>query len=326
MIRRAPSTASARGFLGFRPSGSGLVLAAILVAWGTAACAWAPGGAFTTVAPASLGLRWATVADRIDEVGRWRTADGWLLNFTQGPELLDARVSLEGQGQASATTSAPAAPFDPAKPPPGFSLCHNGHCHATSGALVPYAEVAAVAAGGSAAPQALTLLRFQNPTSPVLLGAPAWALLAEGQGPYPQEGSLSGAALVGTLALQGTALPGPGADGVAGLPVPFRLRWPLRLRQAIPEASLQAWGAQGAGGQLGKAQALRRLAFEMSLVLPQGLLDGQDWATRQGLQDPAASSPAATWVLNEDSVAAEKLVTASAALSLQMRWWLPEGP
>lgn len=31
--------------------------------------------------------------------------------------------------------------FDPANPPPGYSLCHNGHCHADSGELVDYETI-----------------------------------------------------------------------------------------------------------------------------------------------------------------------------------------
>ena len=36
----------------------------------------------------------------------------------------------------------------PGKPPPGYTLCHNGHCHHPSGRLVPYAEIEAELAGG----------------------------------------------------------------------------------------------------------------------------------------------------------------------------------
>ena len=36
--------------------------------------------------------------------------------------------------------------FDPANPPEGFSLCHNGHCHADSGELVSFEDVAIIAA------------------------------------------------------------------------------------------------------------------------------------------------------------------------------------
>ncbi len=39
--------------------------------------------------------------------------------------------------------------FDPANPPDGYSLCHNGHCHAADGKLVSYADIdAELALGG----------------------------------------------------------------------------------------------------------------------------------------------------------------------------------
>jgi len=38
--------------------------------------------------------------------------------------------------------------FDPADPPEGYSLCHNGHCHADSGELVDYEDISAELAGG----------------------------------------------------------------------------------------------------------------------------------------------------------------------------------
>ncbi len=38
--------------------------------------------------------------------------------------------------------------FDPANPPEGYSLCHNGHCHAADGRLVDYEDIAAEISGG----------------------------------------------------------------------------------------------------------------------------------------------------------------------------------
>ncbi len=56
---------------------------------------------------------------------------------------------IELQLTSVALTLAPsgaATDFDPANPPEGFSLCHNGHCHADSGELVDYEDVALVVA------------------------------------------------------------------------------------------------------------------------------------------------------------------------------------
>jgi hypothetical protein len=39
--------------------------------------------------------------------------------------------------------------FDPANPPEGYGLCHNGHCHRDDGALVDYAVISAEVTGGS---------------------------------------------------------------------------------------------------------------------------------------------------------------------------------
>jgi hypothetical protein len=40
--------------------------------------------------------------------------------------------------------------FDPADPPEGYGLCHNGHCHHEDGRLVSYDEIEAELAGGNA--------------------------------------------------------------------------------------------------------------------------------------------------------------------------------
>lgn len=39
--------------------------------------------------------------------------------------------------------------FDPADPPPGFTLCHGGHCHSDEGGLVSYEEIQAMLSGGA---------------------------------------------------------------------------------------------------------------------------------------------------------------------------------
>lgn len=56
-------------------------------------------------------------------------------------ELEISTVSI-GLGQGEVTG------FDPANPPEGYSLCHNGHCHAADGRLVDYEDIAAEISGG----------------------------------------------------------------------------------------------------------------------------------------------------------------------------------
>ncbi len=50
-------------------------------------------------------------------------------------------VELQGAGGVE---------FDPASPPPGYSLCHGGHCHAEDGSLVDYSDIVAELSGGRA--------------------------------------------------------------------------------------------------------------------------------------------------------------------------------
>ncbi|RAL25332.1 hypothetical protein DL240_03735 [Lujinxingia litoralis] len=57
--------------------------------------------------------------------------------------ISSVRLIREVDGQAGS------ADFDPANPPPGYSLCHNGHCHSDDGRLVDYASIASESGGGS---------------------------------------------------------------------------------------------------------------------------------------------------------------------------------
>lgn len=79
---------------------------------------------------------------RIDEEGRLKTSGDFALTLDEVEASFDAlTVVLAGAG---------AADFDPANPPEGYSLCHNGHCHSDSGALVDYEVIALEIAGGTA--------------------------------------------------------------------------------------------------------------------------------------------------------------------------------
>ncbi|TXD39337.1 hypothetical protein FRC98_02760 [Lujinxingia vulgaris] len=60
-------------------------------------------------------------------------------------EVTSIRLLSEGGATTSSDSS---EELDPANPPPGFSLCHGGHCHADDGRLVPYDEVLQESAGG----------------------------------------------------------------------------------------------------------------------------------------------------------------------------------
>ena len=91
----------------------------------------------------SLTIEMPVPASRLDANGRIRTSTDYLLTIDTVELQVDA-LTLQQQGAA-------AAAFDPANPPAGYSLCHNGHCHADDGRLVDYEDIAIEAADGQAA-------------------------------------------------------------------------------------------------------------------------------------------------------------------------------
>lgn len=102
----------------------------------TAGCALEPGQPWG-VAEFSLAAGFAPEASRLDARGRLKTSSNYLL------ELEDLSAKFGALVLRLRTSSAGASAFDPANPPPGYSLCHNGHCHATDGRLVDYADIEA---------------------------------------------------------------------------------------------------------------------------------------------------------------------------------------
>jgi hypothetical protein len=110
------------------------------------ACAWDDGVPMGSVT-VTVDARWTARADR---GGDWqRLASDFEVQVTSASAELGALTLIDlGRG---------ALPFDPADPPPGYGLCHNGHCHSDDGRLVPYEEIAAELTGGAPPPPALVV-------------------------------------------------------------------------------------------------------------------------------------------------------------------------
>ncbi|MHB8878410.1 MAG: hypothetical protein ACYC8T_32340 [Myxococcaceae bacterium] len=153
-------------------------LAGGLVAATFCGCTFTPGGPFATLEPrftASL----ATPPER--DLG-----DGWLKLSSEYQFKPSSAVIELGPIELKDFGSAASLGFDPAHPPPGYTLCHGGHCHRDDGALIPYAEIAASLGGGGGPKTAVTLdavaAELLGGGAPAELGcAPSCELLEQGK-------------------------------------------------------------------------------------------------------------------------------------------------
>lgn len=112
------------------------------------ACAWEAGQPFATVTP-NLDARVYTPEGRDAGMGWQKLSSEYQVRFD--------RMELEAGEIVMIDIGLGALGFDPANPPAGYSLCHNGHCHSGDGRLVSYEEIAAELAQGSAARRVLAL-------------------------------------------------------------------------------------------------------------------------------------------------------------------------
>lgn len=132
-----------RRYLANRAGVGGVVLGA--VALHVAGCTFVvgePWGALSVSATAAF----APPAARLTESGQVKTARDYGLSLDEvTAEFAAVRLRLS-TGEATLS-------FDPRDPPAGYSLCHGGHCHASDGRLVDYAEIEAELSGGVTRPE-----------------------------------------------------------------------------------------------------------------------------------------------------------------------------
>lgn len=98
-------------------------------------CSFSPGEPWGHV-ETTLNVVFDPPPDRIDESGRLKTAHGYHIELEPLSFQINDIVLTFSQEDTEL------AAFDPGNPPEGYGLCHNGHCHAASGALVSYEEIA----------------------------------------------------------------------------------------------------------------------------------------------------------------------------------------
>jgi hypothetical protein len=115
-----------------------------------AGCAWGPGEGFAVVEP-TVRATYELLSDRAADGGYQQLSSSYQVRVEVASlrlEDIELLASAGGGGGGS---------FNPANPPPGYSLCHGGHCHRDDGALIPYEQIAAELGGGGGASTVVTL-------------------------------------------------------------------------------------------------------------------------------------------------------------------------
>jgi hypothetical protein len=112
-------------------------------------CAWEPGQGFAVVEP-SVRVAYEPLSDRATSDGYQRLSSDYQVRVDVALMRLSGIELLASAGGAGGA-------FDPSNPPPGYSLCHGGHCHRDDGALIPYEQIAAEMGGGGGSRTVVTL-------------------------------------------------------------------------------------------------------------------------------------------------------------------------
>ena len=240
------------------------------------ACAFDDGRPWGRLA-ASLDARLAVPADRLSD-GAIKTDRNYLVTL----EAVD--VTLTGVTVSQAAAGG-AATFDPANPPAGYSLCHNGHCHADDGRLVDYEDIAAELAGGVVAGG--PSLSLPGPAEPVVVPVAASTLgdpVPVSLGACPGECAFERGALAAVSVVLGTVrVRGVVRDQLTG----DAARLPAEGRAF--DVGFTALGPVTAPltGAFGKDEPFG-LDLATTLELPAALFDGVDWSAIADDALPAA--------------------------------------
>lgn len=154
-----------------------------------AGCTFQPGVAFGTLENAMFTARFAPAASRLDPQGRLKTDTGYRIRI-DSLQLVAQRLDVQSNSGGGGSS----AVFDPANPPPRYSLCHGGHCHRDDGALVSYEEIEAELSGGTAAKTTVLSLPIEKPLN-LLSGSATASLEANPPGQQLDRGKWSAATL-----------------------------------------------------------------------------------------------------------------------------------
>jgi hypothetical protein len=110
------------------------------------ACALESGEGFAVLEP-TVRAAYTPIASRDAGEGFQQLASDFQVRMDVAG-LGVSHVELLTAGGGGSSGGGSGGTFDPANPPPGYSLCHNGHCHRDDGALIDYEDIQAELDGG----------------------------------------------------------------------------------------------------------------------------------------------------------------------------------
>jgi hypothetical protein len=233
-----------------------------------AGCAWEPGESFGVLEP-SVRVSYAPEGDRQGDNGYLRLASSYQARVTA------ATMQLESVELIPRRTATGGGRFDPANPPPGYSLCHGGHCHRADGALIPYEDIEAELDGGGAPVLPLVTL----PVGEVNLFNPELrSVSCEPTCELPRTELATGRWAIMALRLEGTVRDGLTTPRFPGERA-FRLELPATANGsavAVVEGDLEV--------PSDRAHAPRVL-LRLLLDVPSRIFDEVDWSATQPGQD-----------------------------------------
>ncbi len=219
-------------------------------------------------------VRFAPASDRLSDKGELLTV------HNEAVQLSSLAVTVRAiHGRMTAGTGATST-FDPAKPPPGYSLCHGGHCHKDDGTLPTYAEIEAELAGGADASATSVSWATADGAAETATAPTQLALDACSPGCDVDRGRLTGwrVELLG-LTMAGAARSTASTGPLSGAGRPFKATWPGTVTVNAP-ADVHFDREHSPGARI-----------ELTIDLPQTLLDGVALAST-ALGSTAAGGPA----------------------------------
>lgn len=245
-------------------------------------------------ASVQMEARFAPEAGRLDEAGRLKTTTNYSVQIDRLSLRFDSfSIAMSAEG-------AEVTAFDPANPPPGYTLCHNGHCHSVDGRLVDYEDIALELTGGVAAGATITQAFSEGllDLGPETIAVPTGACANDCQ--LPRGGLSTATLVVGQIEVEGRVFDRLTGDRrrlpESGAPFSLSAERPLSFALTL-------------SGAVGKDEPVA-VDFDGLFEAPSALFDGLDWQAY--LSEPTGSltlpAEAATQILD--------LVEAEGALNL----------